>query len=433
MTGTRLSWGAVCGCVAMSYFIGCQLSAAEPWKRKAAEEFARKFAFEAPIDVPEVDGAWWQIARNPDLGDLTGVLTKAEAEEKGVRRQEPVDFAIWQATDGTWQLVSCIRNTKEVGYTRLFFRWEGQSLTDTEWEPKGIFHRADPSVGESPGYLQAPQTIIVNGIYHIFYNSGPKIFCMTSKDGKSFERRRNKKGSLVVVAGCGRDLNIAHVDGLWHLYYVGSDGDMCRTSADLENWSDPIRVTSGPFESPFLVRRDDDFYLFASSRGQGPLGRVYRSSDPLDFGAEDERRLISSVFNPPHVASEIVQHEGKCYITVYSLEQKDLGIRMARLKWVEKSPQQIAAWRIENYPRFRPRTSAELAEGKQWRSAWQAHKRGLDELRRRKEEMGQEAYNKAVNEAREAFRLESESIKRKWRQIKQQPQNHTDERDNDER
>jgi len=401
--------------------------AAEPWERKAAEEFSRKFAFQAPFDVPEVDGPWWQIARNPDLGELTGVLTKAEAEEKGCARQEPVDFAIWQAKDGTWQLVSCIRNTKEVGYTRLFYCWESRSLMDTEWEPKGIFHRADPRIGESPGYLQAPHTIVINGVYHMFYNSGSKIFCMTSEDGKNFARRRNEKGNPVVVGGCGRDLNIANIDGLWHLYYVGSDGDMCRTSADLETWSDPTRVTCGPFESPFLVPRDDFFYLFVSSRGQGPLGRVYRSSDPLDFSAEDERYLISSVFEPPHVASEIVQHEGQYYIAVYSLKQEDLGIRMARLKWAPRSPQHIAAWRIENYPRFRPRTPSEIAEQSEWRSAWQAHRKKLDELRKGKHEMGKDAYDKSVGDAQEAFRLKSESIRHMWKQI------NADERDNNDK
>lgn len=156
MIRTNLSWGAICGYVALSYFGMCYVSAIDPWERKAAEGFVRRFALKGPIDVSEVDGPWWQIARNSDLGELTGILTKKEAEEQRSRRQEPVDFAIWQATDGTWQLVSCIRNTKELGYSRLFFRWEGRNLTDTEWEPKGVFYRADARFGESPGYLQAP-------------------------------------------------------------------------------------------------------------------------------------------------------------------------------------------------------------------------------------------------------------------------------------
>jgi hypothetical protein len=40
--------------------------------------------------VPRIDGDWWRIAGNPDLGTFTG------------ERQQPVDFAVWQAGDGTW-------------------------------------------------------------------------------------------------------------------------------------------------------------------------------------------------------------------------------------------------------------------------------------------------------------------------------------------
>ena len=42
--------------------------------------------------IPVVDGAWWQVAGNPDLGAYTS------------DKQQPVDFAVWQAADGTWQL-----------------------------------------------------------------------------------------------------------------------------------------------------------------------------------------------------------------------------------------------------------------------------------------------------------------------------------------
>jgi hypothetical protein len=57
---------------------------------------------------------WWQVAGNPDLGDLTS------------EQQQPVDFGIWQAADGSWQIWSCIRKTKETGKTRLFHGWEGK-------------------------------------------------------------------------------------------------------------------------------------------------------------------------------------------------------------------------------------------------------------------------------------------------------------------
>ena len=74
------------------------------------------------ILLPQIEGEWWQVAGNP--------MDHKYATE----RQEPVDFAVWQAADGTWQLWSCIRSTTaggKNGKTRFFYRWEGQNLTDT--------------------------------------------------------------------------------------------------------------------------------------------------------------------------------------------------------------------------------------------------------------------------------------------------------------
>src|SRR5690349_16609285 len=98
------------------------------------------YAAEHPL-VPRLVGNWWTIATDPNLGALT------------TPKQQPVDFGIWQASDGTWQLWSCIRGTKEPGKTRLFHRWEGTKLTDTNWTPKGIALHADPALGETQGGL----------------------------------------------------------------------------------------------------------------------------------------------------------------------------------------------------------------------------------------------------------------------------------------
>ena len=65
--------------------------------------------------VPEIDGDWWQVAGNPDLGEFNS------------DEQEPTAFGMWQALDGTWQLWGCIRKTNVGGNTRLFFRWEGEN------------------------------------------------------------------------------------------------------------------------------------------------------------------------------------------------------------------------------------------------------------------------------------------------------------------
>ena len=78
------------------------------------------------ILVPKIDGEWWTIGGNPDLGQYNS------------DEQEPTAYGIWQAADGTWQLWGCIRKTNVGGNTRLFYRWEGENITDTDWKPMGI-------------------------------------------------------------------------------------------------------------------------------------------------------------------------------------------------------------------------------------------------------------------------------------------------------
>ena len=53
-----------------------------------------------------------------------------------------MDFAVWQAKDGTWQLWSCIRQTKCGGKTRLFYRWEGKALTDARLDTQRDRHES---------------------------------------------------------------------------------------------------------------------------------------------------------------------------------------------------------------------------------------------------------------------------------------------------
>jgi hypothetical protein len=80
------------------------------------------------ILMPQIEGEWWQVAGNP--------MDHKYATEK----QEPVDFAVWQAADDSWQIWSCIRGTTaggKNGMTRFFYRWEGRNLTDTDWNCNG--------------------------------------------------------------------------------------------------------------------------------------------------------------------------------------------------------------------------------------------------------------------------------------------------------
>jgi len=291
---------------------------------------------------PTLDGEWWPIAGNPDLGEYTS------------EKQQPVDFGIWQAADGTWQLWSCIRHTNCGGNTRLFYRWEGESLTSKNWKPMGIAMQADTTVGESLGGLQAPHVIIENGTYYMFYGGWAQICLATSQDGKNFQRVIQENGTTELFSGPftnTRDAMVIEIDNLYHLYYTGHNKDekphsaiFCRTSTDLQNWSEPIMVSAGgsaveltdwyggDSECPFVVQKDGLFYLFRNQRyGEDNINTQYCSANPLDFGVNDDQYLIGHL---PVAAPEVIHYQGQDYIA--ALNPGLDGIRIAKLKWMDK-------------------------------------------------------------------------------------------------
>ena len=287
------------------------------------------------ILTPVIDGEWWQIAGNPDLGDYTR------------KEQQPVDFGVWQAADGTWQLWSCVRHTGCGGHTRLFYRWEGRSLTDQNWTPMGIAMEANPELGESQGGLQAPHVVKHDGVFYMAYGDWVNICFATSIDGKHFERiiqPNGKTGVFTEGPGCNtRDAMLINIDGVWHCYYTavshGRGYGYCRTSPDLKTWSHSCvvsyggRVGPGAWhnECPHVVEPEPGlFYYFRNQwYGENALNWVYRSNNALNFGIDDDTKLVR---NWRLAAPEVIDHEGQYYIAALLDSLK--GIKIARLKWI---------------------------------------------------------------------------------------------------
>ncbi|MGV3662248.1 MAG: hypothetical protein ACO1TE_18830 [Prosthecobacter sp.] len=282
--------------------------------------------------LPTLVGVPWTIAHNPDLGELTGT------------KQEPVDFGIWQAADDTWQVWSCIRATKAPGRTRVFHRWEGATLTSTDWKPMGMPFREDTTMGEELAGLQAPYVTKVGDEYFMFYGDWNRICLATSKDGKTFTRRLNSDGNAALFIddktfiNC-RDAMVVRINDLWHCYYcvshAGRKGKIyVRTSKDLKTWGAPEKVSQGS-ECPFVVEQaPGKYYLFRCHRyGAQALSRVVFSENPLDFGVEDDAGVITKI---PCAAPEIVHHEGQYYIAYL---RNDLqGIQISKLEWKKPAP-----------------------------------------------------------------------------------------------
>ena len=290
------------------------------------------------ILIPEIDGEWWQIAGNPDLGDFN-------SEE-----QEPTAFGIWQAADATWQLWGCIRKTNVGGKTRLFYRWEGEDITDRDWTPKGIAMMAEPNFGETPGGLQTPHATRVGDEYLMVYGDWENICLARSQDGKTFARQLGADGrSGMFTEGMGnstRDAMLLAIGDTYYVYYTANPGGTgavyCRTSTDLQTWSDPLIVSSGgsagsgwdDAEVPYVLylEEHDAYYLFRT-HSEGDTDRyvtsVYRSSDPQDFGVDSDEYLVTTL---PSEASWILKNDGDYYIAAVLPNRQ--GYRIARLRWV---------------------------------------------------------------------------------------------------
>ncbi len=304
--------------------------------------------------VPQIEGPWWTVATNPDLGPLEG-----PPADRPKLVQQPVDFAIWQAIDGTWQIWSCIRHTKCGGMTRLFYRWQGNHLTDTDWKAMGIVMQADTNLGETLGGLQAPYVFKVGSLYHMVYGNWTHICSAVSQDGKTFMRqlnREHKTGMFTEAPGNSRDPMVIKIGNLWHCYYTAScpaasalprdqavpckyeGADYCRTSRDLRHWSASKvvayggRAGGGPWsaECPFVVAYEGYYYLFRTQHyGENAQVSVYRSKDPMNFGVNDDSHFVCTL---PVAAPEIFLYQGQYYIAALSPDLQ--AIQIARLKWV---------------------------------------------------------------------------------------------------
>jgi len=304
----------------------------------------------SPLDVPRIpyiDGDWWYVGNNPDLGDITS------------KKRQVVDHCFFQASNGKWQLWACIRHTK-VG--RIFYRWEGDSIEQRDWTPMGIAMRSDPKYGESYGHrsddemLQAPYVIKENGKYYMFYGGGGspyakearkeyQICLATSLDGVHFTRYGGPDGYSQLFHGPGyaRDPMVLKVGNQYLCYYCGNLEEKnwqgviaLRTSFDLINWSDYRIVSTGgspgyhhaSAECPFIVFLDGYYYLFRNSNYRPPINHVYRSKDPMNFGIDSDEKKITIL---PVAAPEIIQIGKQFYIsTVADLEG---GIKVAKLGW----------------------------------------------------------------------------------------------------
>ncbi len=176
------------------------------------------------------------------------------------------------------------------------------------------------------------------------YGDWEHICLATSADGKAFQREIRADGRTgAFTEGLGtntRDPMLLRIGNRWHCYYTAypeqQGAVFCRTSTDLDRWSESVNVAFGgaagtsPFsaECPHVVAYEGRYYLFRTQRyGAKAQTTVYRSSDPLNFGLNQDRLYQLGTLSV--AAPEIVQFEGRYYVAAL---RPDLhGIQIARL------------------------------------------------------------------------------------------------------
>jgi len=247
------------------------------------------------------------------------------------------DHCFVQDVGGTWHFFGI---TEGVSFAHA----TADTLTQEPWvkQPHAMAAAWDPW---HEIHLWAPHIILHDDTYWMFYCAGDKdptrykICLATSPDLWTWTRHQNHP--LFSDGFDARDPMVIGIEGQWVMYYTanslpagGNYVVACRTSPNLLDWSarhivftDPARgKQGGPCESPFVVRRGDDYYLFIGPR-RGYVGtEVFRSRDPYHWHVRDRVGFIRA-----HAAEVVRDSDGQWYVSAAGVRQG--GLHLAPLYW----------------------------------------------------------------------------------------------------
>ena len=147
---------------------------------------------------------------------------------------------------------------------------------------------------------------------------------------------------MVIDGFDARDPHIINFKDKWIMYYTanrpadkGNHVIIAVESKDLIIWSNKqvvfthprIGTFGGPTESPFVVARNDKFYLFVCTNTPYDNTAVYESSSPFNWEIQNQVGEFTA-----HCA-EIIQMENDWYISRAGWDKG--GLYLAKLKWPE--------------------------------------------------------------------------------------------------
>lgn len=253
------------------------------------------------------------------------------------------DHTIFKDASGTWHLIGITHAEPANPLNEKHFAHATAPALYGPWSKQPFALSTDPSCGET--HLWAPHVIAPGHLYHMFYSAGGetnqtyRIHLATSTDAQTWTR--HPANPLVVDGFDARDPMVLHVDGRWIMYYTATETPAgghhivaaCE-SDDLVHWrgrhtvyTSPLRGTfGGPTESPFVVARNDRYYLFCGSTPEYADTSVFISDDPLLF---EHPRKVGHI--KAHALEVVTDDDGRDYVTHCGWGQG--GVYLAPLHW----------------------------------------------------------------------------------------------------
>jgi beta-fructofuranosidase len=253
------------------------------------------------------------------------------------------DHTFIRAEDGKWHLFGITHKEPANAQQEKFFAHATASDLMGPWTKHAPVMQVDEKADET--VVWAPYVLRNDGVYWMFYCAGGRehtkfhIHLATSPD--LWHWKRHPANPMVVDGYDARDPMAMRFKDEWLLFYAatskpegGNHTVKVATSRDLSHWSnkkevfrDPeIGTYGGPTESPFVVARNEKYYLFVCTNHGYNETAVYESDTPLHW---DAANLVGKF--PAHAAEVIQTPEKKWFVSRAGWGQG--GVYLAELTW----------------------------------------------------------------------------------------------------
>lgn len=253
------------------------------------------------------------------------------------------DHTFVQDDSGTWHLFGITGREPAIpGDEKVLLHATAKNVCGP-WSMQKPVMQADSGAGET--VVWAPYVIRHNGLYWMFYCGGGEnharyhINLATSSDLSSWSR--SPANPMIVDGYDARDPMVLRVGSQWVLYYCATElatgGNhivAAATSSDLLHWtgrqivfrSPQVGTFGGPTESPFVVERDNRYYLFLCTNSPYNNTEVYVSDSPFSWNPENVVLRFDA-----HAAEVVDAGNAKWFLSAAGWGQG--GLYLAELTW----------------------------------------------------------------------------------------------------